>query len=249
MENELVLEHIHKTFDDGSLVLKDINLSLPKGTKLSVLGPSGSGKTTLLRLIAGLDNLDSGTLFFRGESMNDIPSYKRNFGMMFQDFALFPHMNVYENIAFGLNMKRVKKTLIKDRVKQMLLMMGLEGFEKRHIDDLSGGERQRVALARTLAPQPRLLMLDEPLSSLDRVLRRRLLMELTHIISRLNITTIFVTHDHEEAFAAGNMVILMNQGKIEQKGTPDDLVQFPKNEWVKGFLGIMGTPRIMGTPY
>ncbi len=238
MENELVLEQINKKFDDGSLILKDINLRLQRGTKLSVLGPSGSGKTTLLRLIAGLETPDSGTIFFDGQPMNDCPPHKRNFGMMFQEFALFPHLNVVDNIAFGLKMKGMDKAKIESRVKEMLLMTGLEGFEKRHIDDLSGGERQRVALARTLAPQPGLLMLDEPLSSLDRVLRKRLLIELTGIISTLNITTIFVTHDHEEAFAAGNMVIIMNQGKIEQKGTPDELIRTPKNQWIKDFLGL-----------
>ncbi len=237
MENELVLEHINKTFDDGSLILKDICLRLEQGTKLSVLGPSGSGKTTLLRLIAGLETPDSGTISFNGRPMEACPPHKRNFGMMFQEFALFPHLNVFDNIAFGLKMKGMDKTKIESRVKEMLLMTGLEGFEKRPIDELSGGERQRVALARTLAPRPRLLMLDEPLSSLDRVLRKRLLLELTGIISMLNITTIFVTHDHEEAFAAGNEVIIMNQGEIEQKGTPAELVQTPKNQWVKDFLG------------
>ncbi|MDX2493517.1 MAG: ABC transporter ATP-binding protein [Desulfuromusa sp.] len=236
MESELVLEHIHKTFDDGSLVLNDINLELPKGTKLSVLGPSGSGKTTLLRLIAGLATPDSGTFSFAGEIMNDVPPYKRNFGMMFQDFALFPHLNVEDNIAFGLKMKGMDKTRGKVRVEEMLAMMGLAGFGKRHTDELSGGERQRVALARTLAPQPRLLMLDEPLSALDRSLRKHLLVELTQIISHLNITTIFVTHDHEEAFAAGDLVLIMNQGQIEQKGTPEELISFPKNDWVREFL-------------
>lgn len=238
MENELVLEYINKKFDDGSLILKDINLRLQPGTKLSVLGPSGSGKTTLLRLIAGLENPDSGTILFNGQPMNDCPAHKRNFGMMFQEFALFPHLNVFNNIAFGLKMKGMDKAGIASRVKEMLLLTGLEGFGTRHIDDLSGGERQRVALARTLAPQPGLLMLDEPLSSLDRILRKRLLKELTDIISELNITTIFVTHDHEEAFAAGDMIIIMKQGEIEQKGTPDELVQTPKNEWVKEFLGL-----------
>ena len=238
MENELILEHINKKFDDGSLSLKDINLNLPRGTKLSVLGPSGSGKTTLLRIIAGLETPDSGTIFFNGQPMNDCPVHKRNFGMMFQEFALFPHLNVYSNIAFGLKMKGLNKTQIESRVNEMLLLTGLEGFEIRHVDELSGGERQRVALARTLAPQPRLLMLDEPLSSLDRILRKRLLKELTDIISTLNITIVFVTHDHEEAFAVGNMIVVMNQGKIEQKGTPDELVQTPKNQWIKEFLGL-----------
>jgi len=238
MKNELVIDTVNKTFDDGTILLKNIHLKLASGTKLSVLGPSGSGKTTLLRIIAGLDTADSGSIIFDGQPMDDCPPYKRDFGMMFQEFALFPHLNVFDNIAFGLKMKRMGKGHIESRVKKMLIMTGLDGFEKRHVEDLSGGERQRVALARTLAPQPRLLMLDEPLSSLDRVLRKRLLLELTDIISMLNITTIFVTHDHEEAFAAGNMVIIMNQGRIEQKGTPQDLIQTPGNKWVKSFLGV-----------
>ena len=238
MENELVLEHINKKFDDGSLILKDINLRLQQGTKLSVLGPSGSGKTTLLRLIAGLETPDSGTIMFNGQPMNDCPVHKRNFGMMFQEFALFPHLNVFNNIAFGLKMKGMDKANTALRVQEMLLLTGLEGFQTRDIDELSGGERQRVALARTLAPQPRLLMLDEPLSSLDRILRKRLLKELADIISTLNITIVFVTHDHEEAFAVGNMIVVMNQGKIEQKGTPEELIQTPKNQWIKEFLGL-----------
>lgn len=238
MENELVLEQVSKKFDDGSLILENIHLRLPRGTKLSILGPSGSGKTTLLRLIAGLETPDSGTIVFNGVSLAACPPYKRNFGMMFQDFALFPHLNVVDNIAYGLKMKGMGKAQIAARVKEMLLMTGLTGFEHRHMDDLSGGERQRVALARTLAPQPRLLMLDEPLSSLDRVLRKRLLLELTRIMSTLNITTIFVTHDHEEAFTAGTRVMIMNQGRIEQTGTPMELVHTPKNQWVKAFLGV-----------
>lgn len=238
MENELVLEQIHKVFEDGSLVLDDINLRLEQGTKLSVLGPSGSGKTTLLRLIAGLDIPDSGRIIFDGQSLAGCPPHKRNFGMMFQEFALFPHLNVFDNIAFGLKMKGMAKPEIEGRVREMLGMTGLQGFENRDVNALSGGERQRVALARTLAPQPRLLMLDEPLSSLDRVLRKRLLTDLTHILSRLNMTTIFVTHDHEEAFAAGrDLVIVMNQGRIEQKGSPEQLVHNPRNQWIKDFLG------------
>lgn len=238
MENELVLEQVHKNFEDGSLVLDDINLRLEQGTKLSVLGPSGSGKTTLLRLIAGLEIPDSGRIIFDGQSLAGCPPHKRNFGMMFQEFALFPHLNVFDNIAFGLKMKGMAKPKIEARVREMLEMTGLQGFEKRDVNALSGGERQRVALARTLAPQPRLLMLDEPLSSLDRVLRKRLLTELTDILSELNMTTIFVTHDHEEAFAAGrDLVIVMNQGRIEQKGSPEELAHNPRNQWIKDFLG------------
>jgi ABC-type Fe3+/spermidine/putrescine transport system ATPase subunit len=238
MKNDLVLEGINKEFQDGSLILKDINLRLRQGTKLSILGPSGSGKTTLLRIIAGLEDADSGNIFFGEKALTLCPPHKRNFGLMFQDFALFPHMNVFDNIAFGLKMKGVNRSKIKLRVKDMLSLTGLENFESRHVHELSGGERQRVALARTLAPEPKLLMLDEPLSSLDRVLRKRLLLELTHIISALKITTIFVTHDHEEAFAAGDMLIVMKEGKIEQQGTPEELIQTPKNEWIKNFLAL-----------
>jgi len=236
MKNGLVLEQIKKTYEDGSLILENINLRLEQGTKLSVLGPSGSGKTTLLRIIAGLETPDAGTIMFDGQPLEDCPPHKRQFGMMFQEFALFPHLNVFENIAFGLKIKGVTKVHIDARVREMLSLTGLEGFQARHVDELSGGERQRVALARTLAPKPRLLMLDEPLSSLDRVLRKRLLLELTDIISTLNIITIFVTHDHEEAFSAGSRVIVMNQGRIEQEGTPDELVLHPFNQWVKDFL-------------
>ena len=236
MTDELILEQVNKSYGPKILMLRDVNLTLAKGTHLSVLGPSGSGKTTLLRIIAGLESIDSGKIFFNGGSLTDIPPYKRNFGYMFQDFALFPHMNVFQNVAFGLKMKKKGNGEVKIQVKKMLELTGLGGYEDRHVNELSGGERQRVALARTLAPSPRLLMLDEPLSSLDRVLRKKLLGELTQIISTLNITTIFVTHDHEEAFAAGNTVLIMKDGRIEQQGTRDDLIQRPANDWVRHFL-------------
>ena len=238
MTDELVLEQVNKSYGPDILMLRDVNLTLAKGTHLSVLGPSGSGKTTLLRIIAGLESIDSGKILFNGKSLLDIPPYKRSFGYMFQDFALFPHMNVFQNVAFGLKMKNMGKGDIKTQVEKMLDLTGLGGYENRHVNELSGGERQRVALARTLAPRPRLLMLDEPLSSLDRALRHRLLGELTAIIATLNITTIFVTHDHEEAFAAGNIVLIMKEGKIEQKGSREDLTQRPENDWVKNFLSF-----------
>ncbi|MCP4022932.1 MAG: ABC transporter ATP-binding protein [Desulfobacteraceae bacterium] len=238
MESDLVLEQIDRVFTDGSLALKNINLRLPRGTSLSILGPSGSGKTTLLRIIAGLETPDSGKILFGKNDITHCSPHKRNFGLMFQDFALFPHMNVFNNIAFGLKMKGMKRSGIKARVKEMLTLTGLENFESRQIHELSGGERQRVALARTLAPSPGLVMLDEPLSALDRVLRKRLLADLTHILSRLNITTIFVTHDHTEAFAAGNLLIVMNQGKIVQQGTRNQLVNAPETQWLKDFLSV-----------
>ncbi len=236
MTQTLVLNGVCKTYPDQSLVLKDIYLTLDQGEKLSILGPSGSGKTTLLRLIAGLENLDAGTILFNGQSIEKTPPHKRHFGMMFQDFALFPHMNVYDNIAFGLKMKKLDRTAIQDRVNEMLSLTKQKKNKKRHVDDLSGGERQRVALARTLAPEPRLLMLDEPLSSLDRGLRKQLLKELVEIIEALNLTTIFVTHDHEEAFAAGNKIVVMDRGNVIQQGTEQDLIQRPKNGWVKDFF-------------
>ncbi len=236
MENQLELRSVYKTIDKYGPILSDINFTLAPGTKLSVLGPSGSGKTTLLRIIAGLEQPDSGNILYNNKPLTDCPPHKRQFGMMFQDYALFPHLNVFENIAFGLKMKGIDKKEISLGVSKMLSLTGLTGFDKRSIDELSGGESQRVALARTLAPNPSLLMLDEPLSSLDAGLRKHLLNELTNIISALNITTIFVTHDHKEAFSAGNIVMLLNQGKIEQMGTPQDLIQKPKNNWVKEFF-------------
>ncbi|MGM0654290.1 MAG: ABC transporter ATP-binding protein [Thermodesulfobacteriota bacterium] len=236
MEHELIIHNVSKTSAAGSYVLNNINLALPRGSRLSVLGPSGCGKTTLLRMIAGLDTPDSGDILFNGVSILDMPPHKRNFGMMFQDYALFPHLDVFANIAFGLKMKGMPRREQAPVVAEMLALTNLEGFERRKVDELSGGERQRVALARTLAPDPRLLMLDEPLSALDRVLRKHLLNQLTQIFSRLDITTIFVTHDHKEAFAAGSQIILMNQGRIVQQGSPDNLIHHPINDWVKLFM-------------
>lgn len=236
MEHELIIHNLSKTSATGSYVLNNINLALPRGSRLSVLGPSGCGKTTLLRMIAGLDTPDSGDILFNGASILDLPPHKRNFGMMFQDYALFPHLDVFHNIAFGLKMKGMPRQEQTPIVAEMLALTNLKGFENRRVDELSGGERQRVALARTLAPDPRLLMLDEPLSALDRVLRKHLLDQLTRIFSRLHITTIFVTHDHKEAFAAGSQIILMNQGKIVQQGSRDNLIDHPVNDWVRSFM-------------
>lgn len=237
METQLILKGILKSERDGTPILGPLDLTLAQGCKLSVLGPSGSGKTTLLRLIAGLSTPDRGHIRFNGEDITALPAHKRNFGLMFQEYALFPHLNVFGNIAFGLKMRKATPKEQETKVAQMLELTGLEGFENRSVDELSGGERQRVALARTLATEPALLMLDEPLSALDRVLRKRLLTQLTDIISTLNIITIFVTHDHEEAFAAGMHILLMNKGKIEQQGTPDDLYHHPATPWVSRFMG------------
>lgn len=238
MDCQLFLKDINKSLDDGTIALKEIRLALKKGTRLSVLGPSGSGKTTLLRMIAGLDSPDSGRIFFNGRDITNTSAHKRNFGLMFQDYALFPHLNVAENIGFGLKMRGLSKKSIAQKTDRMLEWVGLKNFGNRRVDDLSGGEQQRVALARTLAFEPELLMLDEPLSSLDRNLRKKLLAQMTDIISTLNITTIFVTHDHEEAFAAGNLLMIMNEGRIVQMETRDQIMAQPASEWVIEFLGL-----------
>jgi ABC-type Fe3+/spermidine/putrescine transport system ATPase subunit len=235
--NEFVLTHIYKSMGDYG-VLEQINLSMEKGERICLLGPSGCGKTTLLRIAAGLEQPDSGDVIFRGTSLLDIPPHRRNFGMMFQDFALFPHRNVFGNIAFGLEMKKRRKSEIANRVHAMLELVNLEGYGQRRVDELSGGQRQRVALARTLAPEPDLVMLDEPLGSLDRRLRERLLADLCSILTRTGATTIFVTHDQNEAFAAADRICMMNNGRIQQIDTPESLYANPSTPWVADFLGF-----------
>lgn len=231
----LEIEALCKSYPSDQGV-ENVTLSLSKGEKLSLLGASGSGKTTLLRLIAGLETPDAGDIRLNGMSVVGVPPHERNFGMMFQDFALFPHMNVFDNIAFGLKMKKKKAAVIQDRVREMLSLTRLDGFEKREVDALSGGQQQRVALARTLAPEPDLLLLDEPLSALDRHLRERLLSELAEIIDHLELTTLFVTHDHEEAFTIGDTVAVVDQGRIIQQGTKTELLNQPADDRLKDFF-------------
>ncbi|MBF0200277.1 MAG: ABC transporter ATP-binding protein [Desulfamplus sp.] len=234
---ELKISHI--SFKNSvSYILKDIDLSIEPGARLSLLGPSGCGKTTLLRIIAGLETPDSGDIFFRGLNMASIPPHRRNFAMMFQEFALFPHRNVFKNIAFGLEMKGVPTRDIGKRVHEMLELVNLEGYDKRDTDELSGGERQRVALARTLAPYPDLLLLDEPLGALDRLLRERLLGDLCHILDKTSVTTVMVTHDHQEAFAVSDNVCVMDQGRVAQVAPPRMLYTFPADPGVADFLGF-----------
>ncbi len=235
--HELVLSSIHKTIDKTS-ILKGIDITVSRGECLCILGPSGCGKTTLLRLVAGLETLDKGDILFRDRSISKVPAHKRNFTMMFQDYALFPHRTVFSNISFGLEMKKKDKKEIVRRVEQMLETIGLEGFGNRRIDSLSGGESQRVALARALAPEPDLLLLDEPLGSLDRILKERLLEDMTSILKRIGTTTIFVTHDHDEAFHAADRISVMNQGMIEQTDRPETLYHQPASEKVARFLGF-----------
>ncbi|MFH0785314.1 MAG: ABC transporter ATP-binding protein [Pseudomonadota bacterium] len=223
---------------EGTPLLQNISFSLRQGEILCLLGPSGSGKTTLLRLIAGLEKNDSGTISFHGRDISEIPPHKRNFGMMFQEYALFPHKNVHQNIAFGLEMQQCPPDELRNRVETMLDLVGLKDLGHRGIDELSGGERQRVALARSLAPEPQLLLLDEPLGSLDRTLRDRLTGEIRSILKKLAVTAIFVTHDQAEAFSVADQVAVLHNGILQQFDSPEDLYRQPKNTTVASFLGF-----------
>lgn len=219
-------------------VLQNVSLQVAAGEIVCLLGPSGCGKSTLLRIIAGLDQEYSGTVVFDGHAIDRVPVHRRGFGLMFQDFALFPHRRVGENIAFGLRMQRLPRNQIERRVDEMLQLVGLPGYAQRTIFELSGGERQRVALARSLAPAPKLLMLDEPLGALDRTLRERLTDDLREIIKTVGLTSIYVTHDQVEAFAVADRIVLMNQGQIMQSGRPDQVYRQPANLFVAKFLGL-----------
>ncbi|MEP6871958.1 MAG: ABC transporter ATP-binding protein, partial [Anaerolineaceae bacterium] len=221
----------------GRAIVDDVSFAVAAGETLAIVGPSGCGKTTLLRLIAGLHRLSAGTVFFDDEDLAGVPVHKRRFGMMFQDFALFPHLDVEENVAFGLR-RQITDSSRTARVTELLELVGLAGFGKRTIEALSGGERQRVALARSIAPEPRLLMLDEPLGSLDRGLRERLLVELKAILGRLQIPTVYVTHDQFEAFAMGTRMAIMRSGKIIRSDTPQTIFEHPETTFVARFLGL-----------
>lgn len=231
----LSIDNVSKSF--GSLqALDDVSFDVDEGEIVALLGPSGCGKTTLLGVIAGLEAPDHGEIYWNGVSVKDTPPHLRGFGLMFQDFALFPHMNVYANIAFGLKMTHMDPVDIEHRVHEMLKVVGLPDFSNRDINTLSGGEQQRIALARALAPHPYLLMLDEPLGSLDRNLRERLVLDLKTILHQLHQTAIYVTHDQEEAFTIADRIILMNSGRIEQIGTPIELYTKPASIFVARFL-------------
>ncbi|HET6823052.1 MAG TPA: ABC transporter ATP-binding protein [Anaerolineales bacterium] len=233
----LEVQHIFKGYN-GKQILRDVSFSVEAGETVCLLGASGSGKSTLLRIIAGLEEADSGVVSFDGRNLSSTPAHLRDFGLVFQDYALFPHLDVSENVAFGLKMRRVTQNEIIERVAKSLEMVNLQGFEKRQVTDLSGGEQQRVALARVLAARPRLLMFDEPLGALDRTLREDLLNELRSILQQTNIPAIYVTHDQEEAFAMADRILILHDGEIVRKGAPADVWANPESAFVARFLGL-----------
>ncbi len=230
------LKELNKSFSDAH-ILKDIDLYVKKNEFLTLLGPSGCGKTTTLRIIAGFEQPSSGELLFDGKNILDVPAHKRRVNTVFQKYALFPNMNVYENIAFGLNLKKLDKKNIDEKVKNMLKLVNLTGYEKRSITSLSGGQQQRVAIARALVNEPEVLLLDEPLGALDLKLRKDMQIELKNMQVKLGITFIYVTHDQEEALTMSDTIVVMNNGKIQQIGTPEDIYNEPKNAFVADFIG------------
>jgi ABC-type Fe3+/spermidine/putrescine transport system ATPase subunit len=240
----LEVSQISKSYP-GLPVLKEASFSVNEREIVCLLGPSGCGKTTLLRIVAGLELPDTGRVIFDGQDLARVPVHRRTFGFMFQDYALFPHKDVTANVAFGLRMQRRPAAEIAARVEEMLLLVGLDGYEHRRVVELSGGEQQRVALARSLAPGPRLLMLDEPLGALDRALREQLMHDLRAILKRVGLTAIYVTHDQEEAFAIADRVLIMRArpesgegGWIEQDGAPQQVYRYPATAYVARFLGF-----------
>lgn len=234
----MTLKDIDVRYDKKKQVLKGLNLEVKEGELVSLLGPSGCGKTTTLRVVAGFIEPESGVFSLDGEDLTKVPVHKRNFGIVFQSYALFPHLNVYDNVAFGLKMRKLDKKQIEQKVKNILEVCGLTEFEKRFPQQMSGGQRQRVALARALVIEPKLLLLDEPLSNLDAKLRINMRMEIKRIQKKLGITTLFVTHDQEECFSISDKVAVMNQGVIEQFDTPENIYQRPETEFVARFIGF-----------
>ena len=230
------LQGICKSFD-GEKILDNIDLTIHDKEFITLLGPSGCGKTTTLRIIGGFETQDAGDVFFDGKKINDLPPYKRQVNTVFQRYALFPHLNVYENIAFGLRIQKMKEEDIKNKVKDMLSLVNLRGFERRNISTLSGGQQQRVAIARALINNPKVLLLDEPLAALDLKLRKDMQNELKNIQQQTGITFVYVTHDQEEALSMSDTVVVMANGKIQQIGTPVDIYNEPENAFVADFIG------------
>lgn len=247
--NIMEFRHVSQQFGDN-VVLRDIDFKIEAGKFYTLLGPSGSGKTTILRLIAGFDQPTSGEIYFDGQRINDVPANRRQVNTVFQDYALFPHMNVAENVSFGLQIKGVKKREIDQRVKKALHLVQLDGYGSREITAMSGGQRQRVAIARAIVNRPKLLLLDEALSALDHKLRVEMQTELRQLQRRLGITFIFVTHDQEEALAMSDQIMIINDGTIQQSGTPVDIYDEPLNHFVADFIGESNiVPGVMKADY
>ena len=237
MEKKIIeLKNISKNFEDQQ-VLKGIDLNIYENEFLTLLGPSGCGKTTLLRIIGGFEEPSNGQLIFDGKDISKVPPYKREVNTVFQKYALFPFLNVADNIAFGLNLKKMDKDVIEKKVSRMLELVGLKGFEKRDVTLLSGGQQQRVAIARALVNEPKVLLLDEPLGALDAKLRKDMQTELKKIQKEVGITFIFVTHDQEEALSMSDTIVVLNDGVIQQIGTPMDIYNEPQNRFVAEFIG------------
>jgi putative spermidine/putrescine transport system ATP-binding protein len=244
------IRNVSKSFQDNK-VLNQVSLSIEKGEFVTLLGPSGCGKSTLLRSVAGLNDIDEGSISVGGMDITHLPPKKRNVGMVFQSYALFPNMNVYDNIAFGLKMDGLSKLDIRSIVDDMISLIDLKGKEDRYPNQLSGGQQQRVALARSLVKKPTVLLLDEPLSALDAKIRRSLRNEIRLIQQRLKMTTIFVTHDQEEALTISDRIFVMNQGEIEQVGSPNDIYTAPASEYVARFIGnynVWSRQQLQGLP-
>ena len=238
MDNSLIVSLKDIVVDfDGQKILDGLNLDIHDKEFVTFLGPSGCGKTTTLRLIAGFLEPKSGSVFFDGKDITGLPPYKRQVNTVFQKYALFPHLNVYENVAFGLRLKKMDEAVIKSKVLEMLEVVGLKGFERRSIGQMSGGQQQRVAIARSLVNQPRVLLLDEPLGALDLKLRKDMQLELKRLQREMDITFVYVTHDQEEALTMSDTVVVMNGGKIQQIGTPEEIYNEPKNAFVADFIG------------
>lgn len=237
-DNIIELRHISKVYsDNGFKAVDDFNLEVKRGEFVTFLGPSGCGKTTTLRMIAGFEMPTSGEILLNGEDISQLPANKRPINTVFQRYALFPHMNIYDNIAFGLKLKKLPKEEIRKKVKRVLDIVDLEGFENRKISTLSGGQQQRIAIARALVNEPEILMLDEPLGALDLKMRQEMQLELKHMHDELGITFIYVTHDQEEAFTMSDKIVVLSEGRIQQIGTPEDIYNEPQNAFVADFIG------------